>query len=235
MCTVSFIYKGDNDFVLTSNRDEAIGRKTIAPKLYEEANTVMVYPKDTVAGGTWIGASGQNRLLCLLNGAFVKHKRKTPYEKSRGILVKDLLCVANIEQEIRDYVFDKIEPFTLLIIDWNSNLKLIELIWDGVNVLITHLPLKPRIWSSSTLYNQEMKSLREKWFSEYLVQNGSLKEDLFYFHEHYGVGDSMLDMKIDRGLLKTVSITQFDKEQDDLHVVYKDLLKSELSRTKFNI
>lgn len=235
MCTVSFIYKGDNNFVLTSNRDEAIDRKTIAPKLYEEANTVMVYPKDTVAGGTWIGASGQNRLLCLLNGAFVKHKRKTPYKKSRGILVKDLLCVANIEQEIRDYVFDKIEPFTLLIIDWNSNLKLIELIWDGVNVQITHLPLKPRIWSSSTLYNQEMKSLREKWFSEYLVQNGSLKEDLFYFHEHYGVGDSMLDMKIDRGLLKTVSITQFDKEQDDLHVVYKDLLKSELSRTKFNI
>ena len=36
MCTVSFIYKGDKDFMLTSNRDEAVNRKTIAPKLYEE-------------------------------------------------------------------------------------------------------------------------------------------------------------------------------------------------------
>lgn len=235
MCTVSFIYKGKLDFILTSNRDEAINRKTIAPRLYDEGGVSMVYPKDTVAGGTWIGASGQNRLLCLLNGAFVKHSREASYKKSRGVLVKELLYVSDIQKEMENYDFDDMEPFTLIIIDWNSKLKLIELIWDGVNVQITYLPLESKIWSSSTLYNHEMKVLRQQWFAEYLSQNGSSKEDLFYFHEHYGIGDSMLDMKIDRGLLKTVSITQFEKEHEAIQIAYKDLLKSEIHHSMFNI
>lgn len=235
MCTVSFIYKGKLDFILTSNRDEAINRKTIAPRLYDEGGVSMVYPKDTVAGGTWIGASGQNRLLCLLNGAFVKHSREASYKKSRGVLVKELLYVSDIQKEIENYDFDDIEPFTLIIIDWDFELKLIELIWNGVNAQITALPLESKIWSSSTLYNNEMKMLRQQWFKEYLSQNGSSKEELLCFHEHYGIGDSMLDMKIDRGLLKTVSITQFEKEQGRIQVTYKDLLKSELSHTEFNI
>ena len=29
MCTVSFTYKGDKDFILISNRDEAVTRKTM--------------------------------------------------------------------------------------------------------------------------------------------------------------------------------------------------------------
>lgn len=235
MCTVSFIYKGKSDFILTSNRDEASTRKTIVPKLYEENDVSMLYPKDTVAGGTWIGASSQNRVLCLLNGAFVKHSREASYRKSRGVLVKELLCASDIEKEIENYDFDNIESFTLVIIDWNSKLKLIELIWDGLNAHITHLPLESKIWSSSTLYNHEMKALRQQWFKEYLSQNGSSKEELLYFHEYYGIGDSMLDMKIDRGLLKTVSITQFEKEQGGIQIIYKDLLKSELYHTEFNI
>jgi hypothetical protein len=234
MCTVSFIYKGETDFILTSNRDEAIARKTIIPKLYEENNIAMVYPKDTVAGGTWIGASSQKRMLCLLNGAFVKHTRETVYKKSRGVLVKELLSVSDIEKEIKSYDFNKIEPFTLIVVDWNSELKLIELIWDGVNAQVTNLPLKSRIWSSSTLYTNEMKTLRQQWFLEFLSQNGASSEGLLYFHEYYGIGDSMLDMKIDRGLLKTVSITQFEKLNKHIQVKYKNLLNSELSCVKFN-
>lgn len=235
MCTVSFVYKGNGDFILTSNRDEAVNRRTISPKIYNENSVSIVFPKDEVAGGTWIGASTQNRLLCLLNGAFVKHKRETNYKKSRGVLVKELLSVVTIEEEIKKYDFKNIEPFTLLIVDWNSGLQLIELIWDGNATHITNLPLESKIWSSSTLYNSEMKLIRKQWFSDFLSQNGSSKEELFYFHEHYGVGDAMLDMKIDRGLLKTVSITQFDKEKEQIKIVYKDLLKQKVAASKFII
>lgn len=235
MCTVSFIYKGATDFVLTSNRDEAVSRKTSAPQVYNENTVSMVYPKDEVAGGTWIGASSKNRLLCLLNGAFVKHKREGSYKKSRGILVKEFLAIDNIEGELKSYDFKNIEPFTLLIVDWNSALKLIELIWDGSKVHITQLPLESKIWSSSTLYNNDMQAMRKRWFSEYLSQNGSSKDKLFYFHEYYGIGDAMLDMKIDRGLLKTVSITQFEKENNQLDIVYKDLLKHTITTSEFII
>jgi len=235
MCTVSFIYKGGKDFMLISNRDEAVNRKTIAPKLYEEHGVVLLYPKDVLAGGTWIGSSSKNRLLCLLNGAFVKHDRKPNYKKSRGVLVKELLAVDDVSKELEDYRFEGIEPFTLLIVDWNSDLKLIELVWDGNNAQVTNLPLESKIWSSSTLYNAEMKLMRKQWFEEYLSQNGSSSEELLYFHEYYGIGDSMLDLKIDRGLLKTVSITMFEKRNKDIQVVYKDLLQQETEELKFNL
>ena len=234
MCTVSFIYRGNNDFMLISNRDEAVNRKTIPPKEYLDNGVSLVYPKDAVAGGTWIGASSKNRMLCLLNGAFVKHDRKSSYKKSRGIIVKELLEVNDVFTEVERYDFDEIEPFTLLIVDWNSGLKLIELIWDGTKAQITDLPLEPKIWSSSTLYNSEMKVFRKQWFREYLSQNGSSSEELLYFHEHYGVGDPMLDLKIDRGLLKTVSITMFEKTQEDMKFVYKDLLLQKTETLKFN-
>ena len=234
MCTVSFIYRGNTDFMLISNRDEAVNRKTIPPKRYEENEVALVYPKDEVAGGTWIGSSSKNRLLCLLNGAFVKHDRQSSYKKSRGVIVKELLGVDDVFVEIQQYDFKDIEPFTLLIIDWNSELKLIELIWDGTKAQITDLPLEPKIWSSSTLYNSEMKVFRKQWFQEYLSQNGSSSTELLYFHEHYGVGDPMLDLKIDRGLLKTVSITMFEKLEEDIKVVYKDLLRDNTSELMFN-
>lgn len=235
MCTVSFTYKGDNDFILISNRDEAVTRKTMSPKIYSEDNISMVYPKDEVAGGTWVGASSKKRTLCLLNGAFVNHKKKLAYKKSRGIIVKEFLKVEDVFLEIESYDFNDIEPFTLLIVDWNSTLKLIELVWDGHKKQITDLPLISRIWSSSTLYNSEMKMFREKWFQEYLSQNGSSSNELLYFHEFYGVGDPMLDLKIDRGLLKTVSISVFKKENESINVIYKDLFQNKISNLTFGL
>ena len=76
MCTVTFLPLGNTDFILTSNRDEQRLRETLPPKIYEEDGVEMLFPKDKVAGGTWIGTSSKKRLVCVLNGGFIKHKRK---------------------------------------------------------------------------------------------------------------------------------------------------------------
>jgi hypothetical protein len=149
--------------------------------------------------------------------------------------VKELLKVDDVFSAIESYDFKDIEPFTLLIVDWNSVLKLIELVWDGNKKQINDLPLTSRIWSSSTLYNSEMKMFRKKWFQEYLIQNGSSSDELLNFHQFYGVGDPMLDLKIDRGLLKTVSISLFEKENERVNVVYKDLVQKNISNLTFDI
>ena len=60
MCTVTIIPKGDNDFVLTSNRDEAPQRISLAPKVYTIDDTRLLFPKDKLSGGTWIGVSEKN-------------------------------------------------------------------------------------------------------------------------------------------------------------------------------
>ncbi|MFD2433530.1 NRDE family protein [Mesonia maritima] len=79
MCTITFIplLKEEKGFVVTSNRDESANRKTLPPKVVEEKGVKLLYPKDEVAGGTWIGASGKKRLICLMNGAFKPHQRKS--------------------------------------------------------------------------------------------------------------------------------------------------------------
>ncbi|MFT5892888.1 MAG: hypothetical protein ACI9Y7_003003, partial [Dokdonia sp.] len=35
MCTVTYIPKGNSNFILTSNRDEAVGRTTLVPDFYD--------------------------------------------------------------------------------------------------------------------------------------------------------------------------------------------------------
>ena len=133
MCTVSFLPLENNDFILTSNRDETPLRKTIAPDFYTENNAALLYPKDAFAGGTWIGISNQKRVICLLNGAFEKHQRKEFYRKSRGIIVTELLAVEDAVSEIQQTNFIDIEPFTLVLIDFKNELKIFELVWDGQN------------------------------------------------------------------------------------------------------
>ncbi len=95
MCTVTYLPIGNDQFILTSNRDESPMRKTIAPKKYDEQGIALVYPKDELAGGTWIGLSEKNRLVCLLNGGFEIHERKGPYAMSRGLIVRKILSAEN--------------------------------------------------------------------------------------------------------------------------------------------
>ena len=85
MCTVTFLPLQNNNFILTSNRDEQRIRETIPPKKYKENGVDLFFPKDKIAGGTWIGTSSNKRLVCVLNGAFKKHKRKDYYKKSRQL------------------------------------------------------------------------------------------------------------------------------------------------------
>ena len=118
-------------FILTSSRDESPDRDTLLPAFYEEEGIKLLYPKDSLAGGTWIGASDKKRLICLLNGGFVPHKREENYRMSRGILVTQLLFADNAVTAIEDFNFIGIEPFTLILVGWEETVLLSELVWDG--------------------------------------------------------------------------------------------------------
>lgn len=85
MCTVTYIPPShDNDFILTSNRDEKVHRPTFHPRIYNIRGTEVCFPKDAVAGGSWIAANDRGRLCCLLNGAFTPHEKQSIHTSSRG-------------------------------------------------------------------------------------------------------------------------------------------------------
>ncbi|GGD87700.1 NRDE family protein [Planktosalinus lacus] len=223
MCTVTFIAKGNNDFILTSSRDELPGRATLAPKVYKEKGVMLVYPKDIIAGGTWICMGSNNRMINLLNGAFKPHKRNPPYRKSRGLVVKELLLSENLMEDIREYNFEGIEPFTIILVDWGAGLQLFNLVWDEKQLHFKKHSLKPHIWSSSPLYSPKMKQKRELWFDEFLNISNTDTASLLSFHKNAGNGKNEENLIMDRGFIKTVSITQIVKKGNNLKMFYEDL------------
>lgn len=234
MCTVTIFYKGNNDFVLTSNRDEAPSRRSVSPEFCNENSTVMLFPKDELAGGTWVGVSEKNRLICLLNGGFVKHHRKDSYQFSRGVIVKDLLASDDIETSINDYDFNNVEPFTIVVADWNKNLKFFELVWDGEESHFNELPLETKIWSSSTLYSEDMKIERHKWFDDFKKDNELTSKSVFDFHSTE-TKNKDFGIVMDRGIVKTTSITQVEKTNTILCMNYFDLIQKNNTKVDFKI
>lgn len=231
MCTVTYLpLKGDN-FILTSNRDETPLRKTISPKTYVENGVELTYPKDDLAGGTSIGASNRSRLVCLLNGGFTKHKRKLPYKMSRGVIVKNILSVDHVLTYIDEFDFFDIEPFTLILVDWENELNTYELVWDGIEKYFSKLTKEPKIWSSSTLYDQEMKKLREDWFTSWLIENGDFsQEKIFEFHNNDNLGNLEISPKMKRNYVETVSITSVEKNNEHVFMEYYDVLEGSLKK-----
>jgi uncharacterized protein with NRDE domain len=222
MCTVTYLPLKKNQFVLTSNRDVGyIRQKASAPKKYEEDGVELYYPKDGKAGGTWIGTSSKNRTLCLLNGGFANHKSGGSYRASRGKIVIDLLKCNNIENELKTIDLHNIEPFTLVIVDWQGDLKLMEFVWDGNTGHLKVLPQEMYIWSSSTLFTKEMKKLRKKWFSTWRENNPIDQESILKFHHEAGNGDSNVDVILKRKNVGTVSITSVKKDSSGLQMDYE--------------
>ncbi|SHM97631.1 NRDE family protein [Polaribacter sp. KT 15] len=225
MCTVTYLPLGNNNFILTSNRDETPLRKTLPPKDYVEDGVVLTYPKDEVAGGTWIGLSDKKRLVCLLNGGFTIHKRKDSYKMSRGVIVKKILTDANAVFFINQFDFEGIEPFTLILVDWENRLKTFELVWDGEQKHFTELPQEPKIWSSSTLYTDEMKTQRRIWFSEWLAINTVFEQDnILQFHQNESKGTADISLKMKRDIVETVSVTSVKKESSSVNMLYLDFV-----------
>lgn len=226
MCTVTFLPLTNNNFILTSNRDEQKERETYPPKKYFEDEVEMTFPKDKTAGGTWIGTSSKNRLVCVLNGAYKKHTRKNNYKKSRGVLAKEMLKVVDLLKHVEKLDLNNIEPFTLLIVDWDNGLNLFQLVWDETEKHFTKLKNKPQIWSSSTLYSDEIKMVRKEWFQSWIAENEFNSEQILAFH-HSEIGDKEQSVLMKRSYVETVSITSIKKENNTVEIVYEDLVHTQ--------
>jgi hypothetical protein len=231
MCTVSFV-KHHNGFSLTSNRDEETSRPTKAPDCYKEFDQQLVYPKDERAGGTWIATSDQEVSVCLLNGAFEKHKRQLPYNRSRGQVLKERFQFDSNQDFIKAVDLENVEPFTLLMIDHRDldHIDFQVLVWDGHqkhgSIVDTETP---QIWASSTLYTAEQRQQRKLWFEGFLEQRNNIDaESLLRFHTGSYTDDKSEDIVMTRSAeLKTISVSQINISSDSKSFLYHDLEKGE--------
>ncbi len=230
MCTVTYLPLGNSDFILTSNRDIPFSRKSAEhPQMSIEDGVELWYPKDGKAGGTWIGVSDKNRLICLLNGGFEYHTSRVVYKKSRGLIVKELLKADDIRKGLESVDLEGVEQFTLTIVDWNASLELLEFVWDGNNKHTKLMTQEAHIWSSSTLYDSGVKQLRKDWFTTWQNENEISQKNILTFHHEAGIGDKYIDVVMDRGMGGTVSITSIKKNDNLVYMHYEDIATKEIS------
>ena len=231
MCTVTYIPQPGGRFILTSNRDESPLRSP--EKLSREAHfgKTLLFPKDKGAGGSWIVASDDKRVACVLNGAFEKHKHQPPYRKSRGLMLVEYFGFPSVNEFARRYEFAGIEPFTLILVENQPY----ELRWDGKDV---HLkPLEPTgkyIWSSATLYPPEIQAKRAAWFNQWKEKTSDFSlEAIRNFHLYGGEPDPWNGFVMNRNnKVRTVSVTSIVQHSDGFEMVYADLLRNAEKRSK---
>ncbi len=223
MCTVSYVPLKEA-FVLTSNRDELVSRKTTAPQKYSSASTTLIYPKDHQADGSWIGCNDQGKVACLLNGATKAHARKSSYKRSRGKILLDSFSYPNAASFTSAIDLKGIEPFTLIMIEQKV---ITELKWDGLN---KHLKNKDasraHLWSSVTLYSQKIAVKKEKWFLSWLSDYDKYPDKnigQFHLTRHGSIAAEDVNSKFNSSL-KTVSITQVKVTDDHTRMDYRDLI-----------
>ena len=93
MCTLILLWRSveNYDVVLGMNRDESLVRPSEPPTLID-GTPPIVAPRDRLAGGTWVGASGNGLFAALSN----RRGRTSTSARSRGLLLLDALRTPTI-------------------------------------------------------------------------------------------------------------------------------------------
>ncbi|MGR3809249.1 NRDE family protein [Jiulongibacter sp. NS-SX5] len=231
MCVLTYFPCGNGDFIVGSNRDEAINRESaLFPDQLTRHNQEIICPIDPVGGGTWIGTN-QNQTLVLLNGGYEKHIPTGNYRQSRGLIIFDFLKKNDPAVFFKTFEFEGMEPFTLVRIDHNAENAITEIRWDEhkgkVFSEIDHT--QAQIWSSGTLYDQHARVKRADWYYTHLEKNSleTTEEQLLNFQYEGGKCDPDDSICLDRGLIKTVSISQIVKKDQSVRFKYFDLKNQE--------
>lgn len=157
MCIVTYV-PYSSGFIFTSNRDENPNRPTEIPTYHYQNNTIQVYPKDEVAGGSWFGINLNHNIVASLLNAQPRYFQKR--NKSRGKFLIEYISL--IRNNYRTDSFQPnslvgLPPFELIHLDFDSfRRNLVQYYWDGNELKNFELDSsKPHLWSSLSLYSRE--------------------------------------------------------------------------------
>ena len=234
MCTVTYIPTQNGNFIFTSNRDEAPKRSATELATENIGGKKVLFPRDAKAKGTWIAFSEDNQLVCILNGAFIKHKHSPPYRLSRGIMALEFFSHKNALHFFHEFDFEGMEPFTMIIFDEDN---LYELRWDETKKYIKKLDTTlPHLWASCTLYSKEWQDKRQAWFADWQNKNSAINQsNVLDFHKHAGEGNPEYDVVMNRqNIVRTTSITSILKTANEMSLRYEDVLEDTVETAKLS-
>lgn len=233
MCLVSLI-STEEGFILSSNRDESPKRATHSLELIEKFEQTIYFPKDPAKGGSWIACSNAGRSAVILNGAFEKHKHLPPYKTSRGIMLLDSFEYS-IKEFIKQYDFNGIEPFTLILAEVKIR---ICIVWDGSKLHTSDISTsKFNVWSSSPLYDKDMREERASWFKTALNREETINQDkLINVHKNGGPKNLKHSFRINwENKVATISFSSIELKNNSFIFYHEELLNEYNWKKEINI
>ena len=82
---------------------------------------------------------------------------------------------------------------------------------------------------------ETMKKERLQWFNDFKVENELDSETLLNFHKTAGHGNEDYGVVMDRHYVKTTSITQVKKIEDNIEMHFNNLQSNAISTKQFNL
>jgi hypothetical protein len=208
MCTVTVV-PGNDEMIFTFNRDEHIGRTTAYFNQVKNVGHKNIYfTKDSKAGGSWFAVDDKGTIAMLFNGAFTPHTKKESYTKSRGLILLELISDKESLLFFEKYNLEGVEPFSIIL--YHHKL-LFRLVWNGTAKTIISLEKeKSHIFSSVTLYNDQVQQNRKQWLEFFISQKEVISAaDMFSFHQNTQKEDAENGLIINRNSITcTMSISQ---------------------------
>lgn len=262
MCTVSLIAveAPHPGLRIVCNRDELRTRPPASPPRWHTlpSGERGLWPTDTKAGGTWLGASERGLVLALLNYN-PKHGLPTPLfppRQSRGLIIPSLITaksVAEVARTLSRMDFSLFPGFRLLAIDppkapatsnaphnTASNLStypaVLEATWNGRELGMTKLPPGPMCFASSGLGDHRALP-RLDVFKRLVLEGGRTAEAQDEFHAHTWPAQPEISVMMSREDARTVSITTVQVDHAgpngslQVRMDYQPVLEREMAAT----
>jgi hypothetical protein len=89
-------------------------------------------------------------------------------------------------------------------------------------------------WSSTPLYNAEMRAKRRNWFDKLKDSSALTPAEIWEFHHTGGEGNPEIDLIMDRSFVKTQSITQIERTSETTFLTYEDLSEKNVKRLQLD-
>ncbi len=218
MCLLSYVPNAEGGFCLASSRDEDKGReKAILPREKRIHGKIILFPKDTRGGGTWMAWS-KSQTLVLLNGALVRYERKSSYRHSRGLVVLNFFKFNTWKSFVETYNFDDLEPFRLLLFDNSRSENIKEMIWDGEKLVVREYSNDAsHLWCSATLYEPDKVESLKASFQEFNAVESGCNTELYDFHAQNTYHNEEIPE------VATLSISHSKIDKDIVRILFHDL------------
>jgi hypothetical protein len=219
MCTLAWLPRGDG-FMLWHSRDERRSRGSGIPPLVTHANGVgWISPRDSDAGGTWVGVNTRGVPVGIAN-LFAGSTPVPPGRKiSRGLLVQQLLdspSALQVERRVRSFDLDPFEPFTLVSLETGKPPAILR--WDRAG-LTSPAPLGSILLVTSAGGSRSIEAGRAKLFDSAQDATLSDPESIERLYRKPPGGNDA-EVCVHRPEVATVSLTRIEVHPDRVTLTY---------------